>query len=136
MARADSPAAAVRNYLDAFNQSDPQGMAAAFDPEGSILDGMAPHAWHGPAAPLDWYRDVMAESEHVGASDYLVSLGEPLHNEVTGDRAYFVAPASMSLTLNGQKITQTGSTFTVALKRTGGDWKIASWAWSKGRAGG
>ena len=134
MAPADSPIAAIQRYLDAFSQNDPKAMAAAFDPEGSILDGMPPHSWHGPSAPLDWYRDVMAESERVEASDYLVSLGEPLHNQVTGDRAYFVAPAMMSFTLNGQEITQTGSTFTVALKRTGDDWKIAAWAWSKGRA--
>lgn len=131
MPEADGPAAAVRNYLDAFNRSDPERMASAFDPEGSILDGMPPHAWQGPTAPMDWYRDVMAESGHVGASDYLVSLGEPLHDQVTGDRAYFVAPATMTFKLNGQQVTQTGSTFTVALKRAADGRKIAAWAWSK-----
>jgi ketosteroid isomerase-like protein len=134
MAEADSPAVAVRDYLNAFNRGDAQAMADAFDAEGSILDGMPPHLWVGPSAPMDWYRDVMAESEHVGASEYVVSVGVPLHEQVTGDRAYFVAPATMRFTLNGQQMTQLGSTFTVALKKSGGEWKIAAWAWAKGKA--
>ena len=42
----------------------------------SILDGMAPHIWHGPTATQDWYKDVLSEGEHLGAKDYHVTLGK------------------------------------------------------------
>src|SRR5207342_3494307 len=56
---ADDPLAAVRKYVDAFNQGDAAKMAAAFAVPGSILDGMAPHLWQGPTATQDWYKDVL-----------------------------------------------------------------------------
>ncbi|MGU3500807.1 nuclear transport factor 2 family protein [Mycobacterium sp. C31M] len=73
--------AALHTYLDAFNAGDVQAMSAAFVSDGSILDGMAPHLWTGPDAVTDRYRDVMAESAHLGTSGYHVALGEPLHND-------------------------------------------------------
>lgn len=107
-------------------------MAATFAFPGSILDGMAPHEWQGPTAALDWYRDVLAEGELHGASDYFVTLGKPLHNAVTGERAYVVVPATMAFTLRGQRVTQTGAVFTVALRRLADGWRIGAWAWAKG----
>lgn len=127
------PGETVRQYLDAFNRQDAQGMAACFAEAGAILDGMAPHLWQGPSAATDWYEDVLAEGEHAGAGDYRVSLGEPVHNAVTGNSAYFVAPATMTFKVKGQQVTQTGATFTVALARQAGGWRIAAWAWAKGR---
>lgn len=129
----DTPLAAVSAYLEAFNAGDPVAMSAAFASNGSILDGMAPHLWQGPTAVADWYRDVMAESAHRGASGYRVTLGEPLHNDSTGDSAYVVVPATMTFDLNGTQITQTGAVFTVALHRTAEGWRVAAWAWAKGR---
>jgi len=32
----------VREYIDAFNEGNVEGMAAQFDASGSILDGIAP----------------------------------------------------------------------------------------------
>jgi hypothetical protein len=82
---ANDPMAAVRKYVDAFNRSDAAVMATTFAIPGSILDGMAPHVWQGPTATQDWYRDVLLEGKQHGASDYFITLGEPLHNNVTGD---------------------------------------------------
>ena len=93
---ADDPMAAARKYVDAFNQGDAAGMATTFAVPGSILDGMAPHVWQGPTATQDWYRDVLVEGKQHGASDYFITLGEPLHNNVTGDSAYVVVPATMT----------------------------------------
>jgi hypothetical protein len=128
------PMAAVRHYIDAFNRGDREAMAAAFAVPGSILDGMAPHVWHGPTATRDWYRDVLAEGEQHGASEYHVTLGEPLHDNVTGDSAYVVVPATMTFKVCGKQVTQTGAVFTVALRKLIEGWRIASWAWAKGRA--
>jgi ketosteroid isomerase-like protein len=126
------PMAAVRQYIEAFNRGDAKTMAASFTMPGSILDGMAPHVWHGPTATQDWYRDVLIEGEQHGASDYVVTLGEPRHVSVTGDTAYVVVPASMMFRIHGKQVTQTGATFTVALRRLPEGWRIAAWAWAKG----
>ena len=129
----DTPLAAVQAYLDAFNAGDPAAMSAAFAADGSILDGRAPHLWLGPTAAADWYRDVVAEGEHLGASGYHVSIGGPVHNDTTGDAAYVVVPATMTFDLNGTTVTQTGATFTVALRRRADGWRVAAWAWAKGQ---
>ncbi len=98
----------------------------------SILDGMAPHVWQGPTATQDWYRDVLIEGKQHGASDYFVTLGEPLHNNVTGDSAYVVVPATMTFKVGGKQVTQSGAIFTVALRKLAEGWRIAAWAWAKG----
>ena len=127
-----TPLEAVGQYIDAFNNADPEVMAATFDSPGSILDGMAPHLWQGPTATEDWYRDVLAEGELHDASGYFVTLGQPLHENVTGDSAYVVVPATMTFTVDGKKVTQTGAVFTVALRQRTDGWRIAAWAWTKG----
>jgi ketosteroid isomerase-like protein len=127
------PLEAVQQYIDAFNYGDVDGMAAIFADSAAILDGMPPHLWQGPTATRDWYRDVLVEGELHGAAGYFVTLGEPVHNNVTGDSAYVVVPATMSFTVNGNKVTQTGAFFTVALRELTEGWRIAAWAWTKGK---
>ena len=93
---------------------------------------MAPHLWQGPTATQDWYRDVLIEGKQHGASDYFVTVGEPLHNNVTGDSAYVVVPATMTFKVGGKQVTQSGAFFTVALRKLAEGWRIAAWAWTKG----
>ena len=132
MSSSNDPMGAVLQYIDAFNNGDANVMAATFAVPGSILDGMAPHVWQGPTATQDWYRDLLVEGEQHGASGYLVTLGEPLHNNVTGDSAYVVVPATMTFKVRGQQVTQTGAIFTIALRKLADGWRIAAWAWTKG----
>jgi hypothetical protein len=132
MADATDPLAAVRVYIDCFNKGDAAGMAATCDVPMSILDGMPPHIWHGPAASQDWHRDVLITGEREGASDYVVDLGEPWHVNVTDDHAYIVVPTTMSFTVRGKRVKQSGSIFTVALRKLGAGWRLSAWAWSKG----
>ena len=129
---ATNPLAAVQQYIDAFNKGDSEAMSAFFAVPGSILDGMAPHLWLGPTASQDWYREVLIEGEQHGASDYFVTLGEPLHNNITGDSAYVVVPATMKFKVQNQEILQTGAMFAVALRKLAEGWRIAVWAWAKG----
>ena len=129
----DDPLAAVRQYIDAFNAGDVDSMAASFYSTGSILDGMSPHVWQGPSAAREWYRDVLAEGEQEGASGYFVTIEEPLHDDVTGDSAYIVVPATMRFDLDGTPMTQTGAHLTVALRKVADGWRIAAWAWTKGK---
>ncbi len=124
--------AAVLQYVDAFNNADPAGMAAACADPMQILDGMSPHVWQGPTAAEDWWTDVLAEGEHLGLSGLRIALGEPRHVDVTGDYAYVVAPATMTFDLRGQQVTQTGAVYTVALRKVGAAWRLSAWAWAKG----
>jgi len=103
------PVATVRHYIESFNNGDAKTMAAMCTIPMSILDGMAPHIWHGPTAAEDWYRDAMIEGEHLGATSYSVTLGEPTHNNITGDSAYVVIPTTMTFKLEGIQITQSGA---------------------------
>ena len=118
---------AVRQYIDALNRGDVELMAETFAVPASILDGMAPHVWHGPTATQDWYRDVLIEGEKHFASDYFVTMGEPLHNNVTGDHAYVVVPATMTFKAGGRRVTQSAAFFTVALRKLPEGWRIAAW---------
>ena len=54
------------------------------------------------------------------------TLSEPRHVDVTGDYAYAVVPATMTFDLTGKQITQTGSVFTVALRKVGGEWRLTA----------
>jgi ketosteroid isomerase-like protein len=126
------PASAVQQYIDAFNEADVKAMAAMCADPMFILDGMAPHVWHGPTACQDWYRDVLREGEHAGAKDYYATLGKPWHANVTGDAAYVVVPATMKFKVHGKQVTQSGAVFAVAFRKLSAGWRIASWAWAKG----
>src|SRR5262245_56272819 len=132
MVNTTEPMAAVHQYIDAFNQGDVKAMAAMCAVPMSILDGLPPHAWQGPTATEDWYRDVMAAGAQEGAADYRVTLGEPWHVNITGDSAYVVVPATMTFRVHGKQVTQSGSVFTVALRKHAAGWRIAAWAWAKG----
>src|SRR3954468_15413135 len=134
MPSANDPMSALRQHIEAFNQGDSKALAASCANPMQILDGMAPHVWQGPTAIEDWYRDVLAEGEHVGASDYHITLAEPRHVNVTGDRAYVVVPTTMTFKVHGKQVTQTGSVFTVALRQLGAEWRLTAWAWAKGTA--
>jgi hypothetical protein len=123
---------AVRNYLDSFNKGDAIAMDALCTVPMSILDGLPPHAWNGPTASGDWYKDGMVAGEQKGATDYLVELGEPSHLNVTADSAYAVVPTALSFKVHGKPITQSGATFTVALRKLNDGWRLAAWAWTKG----
>ncbi len=128
----NDPIATVVQYVDAFNRGDAEAMAATCADPMQILDGMAPHVWQGPTAGEDWWRDVLTEGARLGASGYHIELGEHRHVDVTGDHAYVVVPATMTFDLRGQRVVQSGSVFTVALRKVGTAWRLTAWAWAKG----
>jgi len=127
------PLAAVAQYIDGFNNGDAETMAATFDVPRSILDGMPPYRWQEPTATPDWYRDIPAEGQRHGASGHFVTLDEPLHETIAGDAAYVAVPATMTLTVGGKKVEQTGAIFTAALHERTGGWRVAAWASTKGK---
>jgi hypothetical protein len=75
-------------------------------------------------------RRKIEEKQH-GAADYFVTLGEPLHHNVTGDTAYVVVPVTMTFKVHGQQVTQIGAIFTLALSQVAGGARNGV-VWSKG----
>ena len=77
MPNSGDPMKAVLQYVEAFNNGDSAAMAANCADPMQILDGMSPHVWQGSTAAEDWWKDVRAEGDHLGASGYRIALGEP-----------------------------------------------------------
>ena len=126
-AEKDDVVAAVHRYLDHLNK--PEGLAMC-DSQVSILDEFPPHEWHGPTACADWFKGLVAYDEKNGITDGDATLGKPWTVDVTGDRAYFVAPMTYTYKQNGKSVKETAS-FAVALKLTQAGWRIASWTYAK-----
>ena len=121
---------AVNRYLSSLDPDKLQTALAMCDSEVSILDEFPPHAWHGPTACADWWKGLLAYNEKSGITDTDAALGKPWTVDVTGDRAYFVAPMTYTYKQNGKSVKESAS-FAVALKHTQGGWRITSWAYSK-----
>lgn len=100
------------------------------DSNVSILDEFPPHEWHGPTACADWWKAHNAYNEKSGITDGDAPLGTPWTVDVTGDRAYFVAPMTYTFKQHGKLVKETAA-FAVSLKRTPTGWRITGWAFSK-----
>ena len=125
--------AAVHRYFDnLYNDKDKLETALSVcDSHVSILDEFPPHVWHGPTACADWWKALNAYNEKNGIRDGDAKLGTPWSVDVTGDRAYFVAPATYTYTQQGKTVKESRAVFTVALKHTPAGWRITGWTWSK-----
>lgn len=95
---------AVNRYLSNLEKDKIKTAAAMCDPEVSILDEFPPHAWHGPTACADWWKELLAYDEKSGITDGDATLGKPWTVDVTGDRAYFVAPMTYSYKQKGNPL--------------------------------
>ena len=121
---------AVNRYLSNLDRDKIQTAVAMCDPDVSILDEFTPYAWHGPTACADWWKGLLAYDEKSGITNEDATLGKPWTVDVTGDKAYFVAPMTYTYKQNGKSVKESAS-FAVALKRTQGGWRITSWTYSK-----
>jgi len=123
--------AAVHRY---FDNLDPDKLEAALkmcDSQVSILDEFPPHRWQGPTACADWWKALNAYDQKEGIAAGAATLGTPWTVDVTGDRAYFVAPATYDYKQHGKPVKESRAVFTVALRRTEVGWRITAWTWSK-----
>lgn len=123
--------AAIHQFIDGFNTGNVTSALAACASPVSIVDEFPPHAWQGATACADWAKAYDAAAKAGGITDGLVTLGTPLHVDVSGDRAYAVVPAAYTYKEHGTPVSEKNSFFTVALKKSGGVWRITAWAWTK-----
>jgi len=121
--------AVVHRFLDNLDTKLETALAVCDSPS-SIIDEFPPHEWHGPTACADWWKALLAYNEKNGITDGDAALGAPWNVDVTGDRAYFVAPMTYTYKQHGKAVKESAA-FAVALKRTQAGWRITAWAYSK-----
>ena len=121
--------APVHQFVNGFNKGDAKSLVATCADQASVIDDFPPHEWQGAGACKMWMNDYDAYAKKNGVADGVVTLGQPMHVDVTGDRAYVVVPASFTYKKNGKPTNENGSTFIVALQKAGGAWHITGWAW-------
>ena len=121
---ADDVTAAVHQFLDTIDQG------TLCDSEISIIDEFPPHEWHGPTACADWFKGYKAYNQKSGITPGAATLDKPWHVDVTGDRAYFVAPMTYTYQKQGKNIKDSAA-FAVALRRTQAGWRITGWSYAK-----
>lgn len=123
--------ATVRQFVQAFNKGDAKATVAACAEETSIIDEFPPHKWDGAGACSKWVSDYEADARKNGITDGKVTLGTPLHVDVSGTRAYIVVPASFTFKQKGKQVREMGSTMTVVLQKGAAGWRIIAWTWTK-----
>ena len=125
------PMALVHQFVDAFNKGDAKTAEAACADQTSIIDEFPPYEWSGSGGCAKWMNDYDADAKKNGITDGNVTLGSTRHADVTADRAYVVVPADYSYKQKGKAVKETGSILTVALQKSGSDWRIVGWSWAK-----
>ena len=106
-------------------------LAACAD-QGSIIDDIPPHEWHGAGACSKWANDFDAFAKKDELTDGIVTLSKPRRIDITADRAYVVVSATMTYKEKGKPMKETGSIWTVALQKGESGWRITGWAWADG----
>ena len=124
--------AVAHQFTDGFNKGDVKSALAACAAPVAIIDEFPPYNWQGQTACADWARDFDADSKKNNVTDSIVTLGRPMHDNITGDRAYLVIEAKYTFKQNGKKMVEPKSLLSVALQKGPDGWKITSWTWSKG----
>lgn len=122
--------APVNQFVDGFNKGDAKTALAACATPASIIDEFGRHEWVGPTACADWAHDYAADDARQGITGGIVTLGKPWHVDVNGNVAYVVVPATYAYKLHGKPVQETGSVWTLVLKKGASGWRITAWAWA------
>ena len=122
--------APIHQFVDGFNKGDVNSALAACSEETSIIDEFPPHEWHGAGACAKWANDYVANANKDGITDGFVTLRKPLHVDVTGDRAYVVAPADYAFKQHGKPKKETRATMAFSLHKDATGWRVTGWSWA------
>jgi ketosteroid isomerase-like protein len=119
----------VNQFTDGFNKADSKATLATCAQHTSIIDEFPPHAWQTCSA---WMSDYSSWAKKNGVTDGMVTLGEPKHVDITGDRAYVVVPVKFTAKQNGKPMNEEGSMLTLVLQKSAAGWRITAWTWTMG----
>jgi len=123
--------AVIKEFQSDFNNGNSNWVQLCAD-QTSIIDEFPPYAWSGSGTCSQWGKDYDADAKKNGVTDPSVWFGAAKHLDITGDRAYVVLPASYSYKQNGKPVKEVGATLTVSLQKSGNNWRITAWTWSRG----
>jgi hypothetical protein len=121
----------VHQFVDSLNKGDTKMMVAACAEQTSIIDEFPPYEWHGVDACSNWANDYNSDAQKNGITEGAVKLGMPRHIDIQADRAYVVVPANYTFKQKGKLVREIRATFTVALHKGEGGWRITGWSWAK-----
>lgn len=113
--------ALVRSYNKTFS-------AASCAAQSSVIDDFGQHYWPAPSGCADWAKSFDAFAKAEGVTDIAVTAGKPVNIAVDGDHAYAVYSAHFDYKLKGKPVHEK-ATWTFALAKLAGTWKIAAWSW-------
>lgn len=116
----------VHQFIDGFNKGDLKWAIAACTDKASVIDDFSPHVWQGCE---DWAQDFEEVVKKEGIAETRIVMEKPRHVDVTGDRAYVVAPVALIHKVKGEPKELPGM-FTVSLHKEAGGWHITGWAWA------
>ena len=131
-ARAATPPAAimtvVKGLFAAANAANGQQVARYFSADAVITDDAAPpFVWTGADAVPHWWNEVDNDLQRGWHGARLHLTMRPIkHCYVVGDMGFIVVPFQMALTASGETKENVGGLATMALRRTGGTWKITT----------
>jgi len=120
--------ATIKAFGDAFNKGDMKAAKALHTAAPNIQDEFPPYAWKGFDS---WGADLGKWEAAQGISGDKMVVGAPTREEIMGDRAYVIAPATLTYQQKGRAMREVAE-FTFVLAREGGAWKIAGWTWTAG----
>jgi ketosteroid isomerase-like protein len=123
------PAAVINQFNDAFNRGDMAGAKAILTDDATMIDEIAPHAWHGPGAFDAWSADLAKSDKAAGITNEKVAIGSTVRSIVDGDSAYVVSRVTYTYRQHGRHMVEPAE-LAVALRQEGGAWKIAAFAWA------
>jgi ketosteroid isomerase-like protein len=119
----------LEQWVSSFNKGDLQAMAARCTEQSTIIDDFPPHAWLGTGACGKWATDFQNFAKEGGITAPTVTLGKPLHLDISSDRAYVVVPAKFAYQQKGKPVLE-NAIVTLALQKYTAGWYIAGWAWA------
>jgi ketosteroid isomerase-like protein len=123
--------ALINTSLDAFNRKDSIGFNSAYGGDVVIVDGFAPFRWIGPGAEARWWADAETWAKEGGVLKEHISIEEVRHSEVSGNRAYAVLSATLTITLKaGESIVRPGI-LVYTFARQGDVWKAEGHTWGR-----
>ncbi len=121
--------AVAHQFVDGVIKNDLNSAVATCADNAAIIDEFPPFHWQGCQ---EWANAYAAAVKQYVMTEVKVTLGKPLHADVSTDRAYIVMPAAFSYKTKGERVSEPNSRMTFALQKQGESWKIVAWTWSKG----
>jgi hypothetical protein len=123
------PMAAVRSFVEAFNNDEPDLIQAACEDDTLIIDDFPPHVWSGSRSATRWYQDMVRMAGEFGMSEPSIRLEEPGRVIGADGSAYVVVPVDVRWQESGAPGQRPGY-MTMAVREGAEGWSLSACAWT------